>query len=149
VIFIEKEKQTRYERVCFSFVSFVMKSRNEDMYNSNMVAIQSSISRKKLAAFCKRWKVVEFALFGSALREDFSAESDIDALVSFAPQSDWSLFDHVRMQQELKELFGREVDLITRRSLEQSHNVLLRSEILSSAKVLYSEGKVVDVQASR
>jgi len=104
-----------------------------------MIAIQTSFPRKKIAAFCKRWKVVEFALFGSALRDDFSPQSDIDVLVSFTPQSDWGLFDHIQMKQELKELFGREVDLVTRRALEQSQNTLLRSEILGTAQVLYSE----------
>jgi predicted nucleotidyltransferase len=102
---------------------------------------------KRIAAFCKRWKVVEFAVFGSALREDFSPQSDIDALVSFALHSDWGLFDHVQMKQELKELFGREVDLVTRRALEQSRNALLRSEILHTARVLYSDGE--HVQAPR
>lgn len=108
-------------------------------YNLTMVAIQNLVPRKKIAAFCKRWKVVELSLFGSALREDFSAQSDIDALVSFAPHSSWSLFDHVQMKQELQEIFGRQVDLITRRALEQSRNPLLRSEILGTAKTLYSE----------
>jgi uncharacterized protein len=65
--------------------------------------------------------------------------SDIDTLVSFAPQSDWGLFDHIQMKQELKELCGREVDLVTRRALEQSRNALLRSEILGTAQVLYSK----------
>jgi uncharacterized protein len=111
-----------------------------------MVAVQVSFPRKKLAAFCKRWNVVEFALFGSALRRDFSASSDIDALVSFAPHSDWGLFDHVRMRQELQELFGRNVDLITRRALEQSRNPLLRSEILGTAKVVYTERAPAHVQ---
>ncbi|KAF0109001.1 MAG: DNA polymerase beta domain-containing protein [Anaerolineaceae bacterium] len=106
------------------------------------------VSPKKVAAFCKRWKVAEFALFGSAVRDDFSSKSDIDALVSFAPQSNWSLFDHIRMKQELKEIFGREVDLITRRALEQSHNALLRSEILNTARVLYSEREAANVEAS-
>jgi predicted nucleotidyltransferase len=104
-----------------------------------MVAVQTPFSHKKIAAFCKRWKVVEFALFGSAVRKDFSPQSDIDALVSFAPHSDWGLFDHIQMKQELKELFGREVDLVTRRAVEQSRNALLRSEILGTAKVVYSE----------
>ncbi len=104
-----------------------------------MVAIQTTFPLKKIAAFCKRWQVVEFALFGSALRDDFSAQSDIDALVSFAAQSNWGLFEHIQMKQELKELFGREVDLVTRRSLEQSRNALLRAEILGTAKVLYTE----------
>jgi predicted nucleotidyltransferase len=104
-----------------------------------MVTFQTLVPRKIIAAFCKRWKVVEFALFGSAVREDFSTQSDIDALVSFAPNSNWSLFDHVQMKQELQEIFGREVDLVTRRALEQSRNTLLRSEILGTARTLYSE----------
>ncbi len=104
-----------------------------------MSAVHTLVPAKKIAAFCKRWAVVEFALFGSAVREDFSPQSDVDALVSFAPQSNWGLFEHIQMKQELKELFGREVDLVTRRALEQSRNALLRSEILRSAKLLYSE----------
>jgi len=103
-----------------------------------VAAIQTLVHPKRIAAFCKRWNVVEFALFGSAVRGDFSSKSDIDALVSFAPHSEWGLFDHIQMRQELKELFGRDVDLITRRALEQSRNALLRSEILETAKVLYS-----------
>ena len=111
-----------------------------------MIVVQTLVSSKKIAAFCKRWKVVEFALFGSVVREDFSPQSDVDALVSFAPESDWGLFDHIQMKQELKELFGREVDLVTRRALVQSRNALLRSEILSSAKVLYSQSENAHVQ---
>ena len=103
-----------------------------------MVTVQLSIPRKEIAAFCKRWKVTELSLFGSAVRDDFSPDSDIDALVSFSSQSEWSLFDHIQMKQELKELFGRDVDLITQRALEQSHNELLRTEILENAQVIYS-----------
>ena len=114
-------------------------------YNLGMASMQTLISQKRITAFCKRWKMVEFALFGSAVRDDFSSQSDIDALVSFAPQSEWGLFDHIQMEQELKELFGREVDLVTRRALEQSQNALLRSEILNTAKVLYSERDPINV----
>ena len=113
-----------------------------------MVTLQTRVPRKKITTFCKRWKIVEFSLFGSAIREDFSAQSDIDALVSFAPRSNWSLFDHIQMRRELQEIFGREVDLITRRALEQSRNTLLRSEILGTAKLFYSEGEHHNVQAS-
>jgi hypothetical protein len=103
-----------------------------------MVAIQTLVPYERIASFCKRWQVIEFSLFGSAVRDDFSSQSDIDALVSFAPKSTWGLFDHIQMKQELKMLFGREVDLVTRKALEQSQNGLLRSEILNTAKVLYS-----------
>ena len=78
-------------------------------------------------------------------QKDFSAQSDIDALVSFAPHSNWSRFDHVQMKQDLQEIIGREVDLITRRALEQSRNTLLRSEILGSTRILYSEQEYANV----
>lgn len=115
------------------------------LYNLFMVAVQTLISPKKMAAFCKRWQVTELALFGSALRSDFSAQSDVDLLVSFAPQSEWGLFDHIQMKLELSQLFGREVDLITRRALEQSRNPLLREEILNSARVFYSKTRKTHV----
>lgn len=92
----------------------------------------------KLREFCTRWKITELSLFGSVLREDFSAESDVDVLISFAPDARWSLLDHVRMRDELMELFGRDVDLVTRRSVERSANYLRRSEILGSAQVVYA-----------
>ena len=112
-----------------------------------MVALQTLAPYNEIAAFCKRWKVVEFALFGSVVRDDFSPQSDIDALVSFAPGTDWGLFEHIQMRQELTGIFGRAVDLVTRRALEQSRNTLLRSEILSTAKVVFPEGDNSHAQA--
>ena len=102
-----------------------------------MATVRLSIPRKELTAFCKRWKVTELSLFGSAVRNDFSPDSDIDVLISFSSQSEWGLFDHIQMKQELKTIFGRDVDLITQKALEQSHNELLRAEILQSAQVIY------------
>lgn len=113
-----------------------------------MVAVEALVSKNKISTFCKRWRVVELSVFGSSVRDDFSPTSDIDILVTFAPFSERGLFDHVQMTKELKELFGRDVDLVTRRALDQSRNSLLRSEILSTAKVLYSEGETAHVQAS-
>jgi predicted nucleotidyltransferase len=100
--------------------------------------IRISIPRKKLAEFCKRWKISELALFGSVLREDFHTNSDIDLLVSFNPRAKISLFDLVRMQNELKEIFGREVDLVERRAIEKSENYIRRKNILSQTKVIYA-----------
>jgi uncharacterized protein len=110
-----------------------------------MSTAKFNIPRDQIATFCKHWKVVEFALFGSAVRMDFSPKSDVDVLVTFAPQSDWGLFEHIQMKQELKDLFGREVDLVTRRALEQSRNALLRSEILETTQVIYSEREAAHV----
>ncbi len=111
--------------------------RRKALYNLSVLAINRLAPPQKIDAFCQRWQVAELALFGSATRDDFSAQSDIDLLVSFSPSSNWGLFEHIQMKLELKELFGREVDLVTRRSLEQSRNSLLRAEILSSTRVLY------------
>jgi len=97
-----------------------------------------TIPRKKLAEFCRRWKISELAFFGSVLREDFHPNSDIDLLVSFNPRAKISLFDLVHMQNELKEIFGREVDLIERRAIEKSENYIRRKNILSNTKVIYA-----------
>jgi predicted nucleotidyltransferase len=78
------------------------------------------------------------ALFGSVLREDFQRDSDIDLLVSFSPRAKISLFDLIRMQNELKEIFGREVDLVERRAIEKSENYIRRKHILSNTKVIYA-----------
>lgn len=76
----------------------------------------------ELADFCRRWRIRELALFRSVLRDDFDEESDLDILVAFAPDADWSLLDHMRMEQELEALLGRNVDLVSRRSVERSRN---------------------------
>ena len=78
------------------------------------------------------------SLFGSVLRQDFSPNSDIDFLVTFKPNAKISLFDLVHMQNELKEIFGREVDLVERRAIEKSENYIRRKNILSSTKVIYA-----------
>ena len=91
----------------------------------------------RIADFCRRWKITEFALFGSVLRDDFRPDSDIDVLVTFAPDAGWSLFDHVTMQDELKTIFGRAVDLVSRRGVEGSQNYIRRKAILKSAEVIY------------
>ena len=90
--------------------------------------------------FCRRWRIRALALFGSALRDDFGADSDVDMLVAFAPEAAWSLLDHVRMQRELSELLGRPVDLVSRRAIERSANPIRRREILGTARNVYVEG---------
>jgi predicted nucleotidyltransferase len=95
------------------------------------------IPTDEIADFCRRWKVTELALFGSVLREDFGPDSDIDALVSFAPDARWSLLDLVRMQDELKAVLGREVDLVQRVAVERSENYIRRKSILSNLEVIY------------
>ena len=96
-----------------------------------------SLPQDKIADFCERWKISEFALFGSVLRTDFGPDSDLDILVTFAPEADWSLFDHVRMQEELKHLLNRKIDLFSRRAVEHSHNEPRRRKILTTAQAVY------------
>ncbi len=97
----------------------------------------------EIAKFCQRWKIRELAVFGSALRADFDAESDIDLIVTFDDDANWSLLDHMRMQQELQDLLQRDVDLVTKRAVEKSQNWVRRKEILSTAFVIFPEYKVV------
>ncbi|MFZ2896209.1 MAG: nucleotidyltransferase family protein [Saprospiraceae bacterium] len=92
---------------------------------------------ERISEFCKKWKVKEFALFGSVLRDDFKPDSDIDVLVDFEQDSGRTLFDLVDMIDELKNIFGRDVDLLTRKAVERSRNYIRRKEILSSAEVVY------------
>jgi len=91
----------------------------------------------KLEEFCRKWKVSELALFGSVLRDDFRPDSDVDLLISFQPEADWSLFDRVRMQGELAGIVGRKVDLVSRRGIERSSNWIRRKAILESARPVY------------
>jgi NADPH:quinone reductase-like Zn-dependent oxidoreductase/predicted nucleotidyltransferase len=60
------------------------------------------IDSQRIAAFCRRWKITEFALFGSVLRDDFRGDSDVDVLVTFEEGHGWSLFDLVKMTDELE-----------------------------------------------
>lgn len=94
----------------------------------------------QLGEFCRRWKVRELALFGSALRADFRPDSDVDLLVSFAPAADWSLLDQATMEEELSALLCRRVDLVSRRALEQSANWIRRRAILESAQPIHVAG---------
>src|SRR5689334_20008002 len=100
--------------------------------------IQIDLPMEQIAAFCQRWKITEFALFGSVLRDDFRPDSDIDVLVTFAPDSGWSLFDRVDMLEELRAIFGRGVDLINRQTIEEDDNYFIRKAILNSARSIYA-----------
>lgn len=102
-----------------------------------MATIAIEIDKDRLRDFCRRWKVTEFALFGSVTRpEKFREDSDVDVLVRFDEAARVSLFDISHMEDELRELFGRHVDLAEREGIEQSRNPYRRDRILSSAVAL-------------
>ena len=94
-----------------------------------------AVPRDRIADVCRRWKVTEFSLFGSAVREDFGPDSDVDVLVRFAPDAGWSLLDLVTMRDELAGLFGRPVHLVEAEGLR---NPFRRDAILRSREVVYA-----------
>ena len=88
--------------------------------------------------FYKKWRISEFALFGSVLLDDFRPDSDIDVLVRFQRPIPWGLFDIIHMEDELAEIFGRKVDLIDWLAVEESENYIRRKSILDSARTVYA-----------
>jgi hypothetical protein len=99
---------------------------------------QVAVPRAKLAEFCQRWGVTEVALFGSVLRNDFGADSDVDILVTFAPDTRYGFKQLIAMEEELEAIFGREVDLLDKQAVEQSPNYIRRRAILESSEVVYA-----------
>ena len=97
-----------------------------------------SIPSERLEEFCRRWKIVELRVFGSALGEDFRPDSDLDLLVTYAPDAEWSLMDHVAMEEELSGIVSRKVDLVSRRAIERSSNWIRRKAILESAEPYFA-----------
>ncbi len=99
--------------------------------------IQIDLPIDQIAAFCRRWKIRELALFGSVLRQDFRPDSDIDVLVTFAPNIHQTLSDLIEMQEDIEVIFKRKVDLVDRRGIEHSRNYIRRKAILRSARTIY------------
>jgi predicted nucleotidyltransferase len=95
------------------------------------------IDGDRIKAFCRKWGIAELALFGSVLRDDFGPDSDVDVLVRYTPDAEPSLFNHVEKEEELAEIFGRPVDLLSRKAIERSRNPFRRRSILESARVIY------------
>jgi len=93
------------------------------------------VASDRLQELCRRWKVQELALFGSAARGGLHPESDIDVLVTFEAEAPWTLWDLSRMRQELRDLFGREVDLVEQKGLR---NPFLQQAILATKQVIYA-----------
>ena len=103
-----------------------------------MTRAQIYLPREKIAEFCEKWQICNFAFFGSVLRDGFRPDSDIDVLVTFEEDARHTLFDLVHMQDELKQIFGRDVDIVSRRGIESSRNHIRRDAILNSAEAIYA-----------
>lgn len=91
--------------------------------------------RERITLFCQKWGVSELSVFGSFLRGDLRPDSDVDVLISFRKDVRRDLFDLVDMREELKELFGRDVDLVEKEGLR---NPIRRAAILAQRQVIYA-----------
>ncbi len=98
--------------------------------------MQIELPAERVAEFCRRWQIAELAVFGSVLRDDFRADSDLDLLITPGPK--WSAFDLVHMSAEFARIAGRPVDVVSRRGLDASRNYLRRRAILESARTIYA-----------
>lgn len=99
-----------------------------------MFRITNYISRKELDSFCQRNHIIKMALFGSAIRDGLTPNSDIDILVEFHQNHVPGLMDLAGMEIELSEMIGRKVDLRTPAELSR----YFRNEVLKTAKVEYA-----------
>ncbi|MBT3601711.1 MAG: hypothetical protein HOE48_08460 [Candidatus Latescibacteria bacterium] len=104
-----------------------------------------NISIDALTGFCQKWDIDKLGVFGSVLREDFKPESDLDFLVAFSQDADWGMLDHVAMQQELEQLSGRKVDLVTEKALNRSNNWIRQREIRETVNQIYPAQETVHV----
>ena len=95
------------------------------------------LDQEKIKAFCERWKIVEFSLFGSVLTDEFRPDSDVDVMVTFADDAPWTIFDMVDLENELEKIVKRKVDVVTRLSVERSANYILRKSILNTSRMYY------------
>jgi hypothetical protein len=90
-----------------------------------------------ISQVCQAHRIKTLALFGSAVREDFRADSDVDVLVEFAPDAAPDFAEVVAIQEELERLIGCPVDLLERKSVVQSRNYIRRRAILSQIEPIY------------
>lgn len=96
------------------------------------------IPDERLKKICEKYLVKELAVFGSALDGDFRDDSDIDLLYTFQDNAEHSLFSKVRIKEEFEKLFGRPVDLISRKAIENSRNIYKKRAILEHSKIIYA-----------
>ena len=88
-----------------------------------------------LVALAKEWGISRLSVFGSAIRDDFRDDSDIDFLVEFKPEAQYSLIDLVYLKAELERILGRPVDIVEPGALTNPYR---RKHILETAQLLYA-----------
>jgi predicted nucleotidyltransferase len=96
-----------------------------------------NLSKSLIADFCQRYHIRKLSLFGSVLRDDFNADSDVDVLVEFEPMHTPGLIRLAKMEMELSAILGgRPVDLRTPDDLSR----YFRTEVMKKAEVQYAQG---------
>jgi uncharacterized protein len=93
------------------------------------------IDENAITSLAKKYQIREMAFFGSVLREDFNDQSDIDILIKFYDNNNYSLFDLFKMKEDFEEVLGKEVDIIEKDGLKNPYR---REAILKNAKVVYA-----------
>ena len=101
------------------------------------VNLRTELPLTAIEVFCRRWRIARLEVFGSALRGDFGPGSDVDFLYTFSPEAHWGL-GFIDVWEELEQIVGRKVDLVSRRAVERTHNWIRRQAILDSAELLYA-----------
>ncbi len=96
-------------------------------------------NQQDLIQLCQEVKIIELALFGSILRDDFNSESDIDLLVTFAKDAKITFFDLDSIENQFSRLFKRPVDVVTKKAINNSHNPIRKKNILDNLKVIYAQ----------
>jgi len=99
------------------------------------VTIKIDIPRDRIAEFCRRWNVTELAIFGSAIGDNFGPDSDVDILVVVRDDAMWTVFDHIKAEEELGEILGRRVDLVEKSTIR---NPFRRHHIMKNHVVVYA-----------
>ena len=92
------------------------------------------IPQDRVADLCRRYKVRQLAQFGSALRDDFGPDSDVDFLVEFDPAAQIGFLTLAKLQRELSAMIHRRVELVPKHGLKDR----IRQAVLASAKVVYA-----------
>jgi uncharacterized protein len=100
------------------------------------MSLHLDVDRRAIAAFCRRHHIRKLAVFGSALRDDFRPDSDVDLLVEFEPEHTPGLIRLGVMEEELGRVLGRRADLVTAKGLSRH----IRNRVLADAEPLYADG---------
>ncbi len=101
------------------------------------MVVKDRLPYDALTALCERWGVAKLSFFGSALRDNFSSESDFDLVVDFPPERRMGL-RFFELEAELEQILGRKVDFISGRGLAYTRNIEFRDEVARTAEVIYA-----------